>query len=294
MANYSIKEIEHLSGVKAHTIRIWEQRYHVVDPKRTDTNIRYYTDEDLKLILNIALLNKQGIRIGTIARMNTPEMLRKINSLSSVVAKYELQINELIGSMIEIDEAKFEKIMLTNILQYGFEDTMLKVIYPFLEKIGIMWMTGNINPAQEHFISNLIRQKIIVAIDGQVYNPQLSSKKYLLYLPDGELHELSLLFLCYLLKARNNKVTYLGASVPVQDVLSVVEHYQPDYVYTILTSAPATSELEEYIRSLAEKLYPVKLLISGQRIQDVSFDLPSNVLVLGKMDEIVGFLDGES
>ncbi|MGB0931791.1 MAG: MerR family transcriptional regulator, partial [Chitinophagales bacterium] len=195
MASYSIREIEHLSGVKAHTIRIWEQRYNVVKPKRTDTNIRYYTDEDLKLILNVALLNKQGMRIGTIAKMKKPEIIKKIHSLGTLEAKHEVQINELIATMIEIDEAKFEKVMLTNILQYGFEETMLKVVYPFLEKIGIMWMTGNINPAQEHFISNLIRQKIIVAIDGQVHNEKLPSKRYVLFLPAGELHELSLLFL---------------------------------------------------------------------------------------------------
>lgn len=293
MASYSIKEIEHLSGVKAHTIRIWEQRYKVLVPKRTETNIRYYTDDDLKLILNIALLNKQGMRIGTIARMKTPEIIQKVYSLGSTEAKYDLQINELITSMIEIDEAKFEKIMLTNILQYGFEDTMRKIVYPFLEKIGIMWMTGNINPAQEHFISNLIRQKIIVAIDGQVYNDQLPSKRYLLFLPAGEMHELSLLFLCYLLKVRNNKVTYLGANVPLQDLLSVVKHYQPDYVYTILTSAPSSSELPNYIEKLAGEVYPIELLVSGQRLKNAKFELPANVQFLENMEDIIAFVDGE-
>jgi len=291
MATYSIKEIEHLSGVKAHTIRIWEQRYKVVDPKRTDTNIRYYTDEDLKLILNIALLNKQGMRIGTIARMKAPEIIKKVHSLGNTDAKYDLQINELIGSMIEIDEARFEKIMLTNILQHGFEDTMLKVIYPFLEKIGIMWMTGNINPAQEHFITNLIRQKIIVAIDGQVYNDQLPSSSYLLYLPVSELHELSLLFLCYLLKVRNNKVTYLGASVPLKDVLSVSKHYQPDFVYTVLTSSPTTSKLENYITTLSTEISPTTLLISGQKVKNVQFELPENVRTFSKMEDIITFIE---
>ncbi len=293
MANYSIKEIEHLSGVKAHTIRIWEQRYNVLEPKRTETNIRYYTDSDLKLILNIALLNKQGMRIGTIAKMKTPEIIQRVYSLGSTEAKYDVQINELVASMIEIDEGKFEKIMLTNILQYGFENTMRKIVYPFLEKIGIMWMTGNINPAQEHFISNLIRQKIIVAIDGQVHNDQLPSKRYLLFLPSSEMHELSLLFLCYLLKVRNNKVTYLGANVPLQDVLSVAKHYQPDYVYTILTSAPSSNELPNYIKKLSKELYPVELLVSGQRVKNANFELPPNVHFLAKMEDIIAFLDGE-
>ncbi len=290
MASYSIKEIEHLSGVKAHTIRIWEQRYNVLEPKRTDTNIRYYTDEDLKLVLNIALLNKQGIRIGTIAKMKKNEIIKKVHSLNSLEAKYELQINELITTMIDLHEAKFEKVMLTNILQYGFEDTMLKIVYPFLEKIGIMWMTGNINPAQEHFISNLIRQKIIVAIDGQVHNEKLPNKRYVLFLPSGELHELSLLFLNYLLKIRNNKVTYLGASVPIKDLLSIVKHYKPDYVFTIITSTPSASDLPAYINDLAEKLYPVKLLVSGQKTKEIKINLPKNVRLFEGMEEILKFI----
>lgn len=290
MASYSIKEMEHLSGVKAHTIRIWEQRYKVVQPKRTDTNIRYYTDEDLKLVLNIALLNKQGLRIGTIAKMKKRDIIKKVNSLSNLEAKYELQINELITTMIDLDEARFEKIMLTHILQYGFKDTMLKVIYPFLEKIGIMWMTGNINPAQEHFISNLIRQKIIVAIDGQVHNEKMPSKRYVLFLPAGELHELSLLFLNYLLKIKNNKVTYLGASVPLDDLLSIVEHYNPDYVFTIITSTPSTGSVPSYIRTLAEKINPIQLMVSGQKTREVKFELPKNVHFLKKMEDILDFV----
>ena len=176
------------------------------------------------------------------------------------------------------------------ILWNGFEDTMRKIVYPFLEKIGIMWMTGNINPAQEHFISNLIRQKIIVAIDGQVYNEQLPSERYVLFLPAGEMHELSLLFMSYLLKARNNRVNYLGASVPTKDLLSVVEHYQPDYVFTVITSTPPKNDLNEYLSELAKQLKSVQLLVSGQKVAEVEGELPKNVRLLAGMEEILDFV----
>jgi len=290
ITTYSIKELEHLSGVKAHTLRIWEQRYAILKPNRTNTNIRYYTADDLKLVLNIALLNQQGHRIGSIAKMSKGEITAKVATLGSSEFRFEWQINQLAHATIEVDEASFEKTMATCILQHGLEKTMLKIIYPFLEKIGIMWMTGNINPAQEHFISNLIRQKIIVAIDGQVVTHQAHSKHYLLFLPEGELHELSLLFLCYLLKSRDNYVTYLGASVPIKDVKSVVTYKNPDFLYTISTTVPTTSQLKKYLNELANTFPNKTILFSGQRSRGVRYKLPSNIVILKKLDDVFSFI----
>ena len=291
MGSYSIREVEHLSGVKAHTLRIWEQRYAIILPKRTDTNIRYYTDADLKLILKISLLNKNGHRIGTIAKMKADEIAELVNALESSDLKFDWQVNSLATAMIEMNEARFEKIMSTNIIQYGFENTMMKIIYPFLAKIGIMWVTGNINPAQEHFITNLVRQKIIVAIDGQVVNITPSTKKYLLFLPEGEYHELSLLFLSYLLQSRNNRVVYLGTNVPIKDMVSVMEHTQPDFIYSIFTCAPTSGSLKKYIKTLAQKVKDTPLVISGQRIKNVNASLPENVFLLKSDKEILDFVE---
>ena len=165
MAIYSIKDLEKLTGIKAHTIRIWEQRYQIVMPKRTRTNIRYYDDNDLKYLLNVALLNKNGTKISKIAKMGEQEIAVKVAELSEVSFENTTQLDALTISMIEMDEYKFDKIISTNIDQLGFEKTMIEIINPFLEKLSVLWLTGSINPAQEHFISCLIRQKIIVAID---------------------------------------------------------------------------------------------------------------------------------
>ncbi|MCB0642218.1 MAG: MerR family transcriptional regulator, partial [Phaeodactylibacter sp.] len=210
MAIYSIKDLEKLSGIKAHTIRIWEQRYGIINPQRTPTNIRYYEDEDLKFLLNIALLNKNGIKISKIAKMGRDEIGEKVAAISEINFEYGTQLDALTISMIEMDEYKFDRIISTNIDQIGFERTMLEVIHPFLDKLGVLWLTGSINPVQENFISYLIRQKLIVAIDKEPLFINSPKPKFMIYLPEGERQELSILFMHYLLKTRGFQVLYIG------------------------------------------------------------------------------------
>jgi MerR family transcriptional regulator, light-induced transcriptional regulator len=177
LSTYLIKDLEQLSGIKAHTLRIWEQRYNLLSPKRTDTNIRFYDDDDLKLILNVALLNDNGYKISKIAAMDSEVMRSEVMKLTDRTLTHDDQIHALTICMIEMDEDRFDKVLSTNILKLGFEQTMMNIIYPFMSKIGVLWQTGSINPAHEHFISNLVRQKLIVAIDGQVVSRD--GKKFL-------------------------------------------------------------------------------------------------------------------
>lgn len=293
MSSYSIKDLEQLSGIRAHTLRIWEQRYQLITPHRTETNIRYYSDADLKLILNISLLNKRGVRIGTIAKMSAAQIAEHVQKLSKTGLSFESQINMLTTAMMGIDEYTFEKVITEGTLQYGFETIMTQVIYPFLERIGIMWMTGSVNPAQEHFISNLIRQKIIVAIDGQVVVPSLSSRRYLLFLPEGEFHEFSLLYMCYLLKNRHNEVVYLGTNVPLNDIIEVAKLRKPDYVYVNITSALSTVQLPKYLDRLSAGVPQAVIYVSGQRLVDYKGELPSRVKLLNNMQEILDFIDNQ-
>lgn len=287
MGQYSIKDLENLSGIKAHTLRIWEQRYDLLKPQRTDTNIRFYSDTELKRILNVVLLSKQGYRIGTIAKMSDEEMKKSIHTLTETDLKYEAHITELTQSMIDIDEERFEKIMATCILHYGLTQSMLNVIYPFLVKIGYMWITDGVNPAQEHFITNLIRQKIIVAIDGQVVKYNANSKNYLLFLPEGELHELSLLFLAYLLKSQNHRITYLGMSVPLSDVVKTAALKNPDYIYTIFTSAPTDEYLVPYVEDLSANFTDKQIYISGIRLSSYSQTPPPNIHFLHTLEAVL-------
>jgi DNA-binding transcriptional MerR regulator len=162
MNSFTIKDLENLSGIKAHTLRIWEQRYSFLKPERTGTNIRYYSNDELKKILNVALLNKYGYKISHIDKMNEGEIKEKILSLNQMEAQQERIVNELIQCMVDIDIDKLETILDKYISARGIEKTIIQIIFPFMEKIGILWLTNHINPAQEHLITNIIRQKLIV------------------------------------------------------------------------------------------------------------------------------------
>lgn len=284
MNSYSIKDLENLSGIKAHTLRVWEQRYSLLNPKRTDTNIRYYSDEDLKLILNVALLNSKGVKISTIAAMSRRDLSNEIIKMTEESVDHDDQIEALTICMVEMDEERFEKILSTNIIKFGFENTILKVIYPFLSRIGVLWQTGAINPAQEHFISNLIRQKLIVAIDGQIKST--NGKKFLLFLPAGELHEISLLFSSFLIQKHGHKVIYLGQSTPAQDLISVYKLHQPDFLLTVITTSLVGEKAGEYIQMLSKNFPDSKIIISGLQAIENQEDFPSNVKLLVNSNEI--------
>lgn len=291
MRNYSIKDLEQLSGIKAHTLRIWEQRYNLLSPKRTDTNIRYYDDADLRLILNVALLNENGFKISKIAKMTSEDISQEVIMLTERSFTHDDQIHALTIAMVEFDEIRFDKIISTNILKIGFEMTMINIIYPFLSKIGILWQTGSIYPGQEHFISNLIRQKLIVAIDGQVNMG--SSKKFLLYLPQGELHEISLLFSCYILKSNGFQVIYLGQNTPDEDLNAVHQIHNPDYLLTVITTSPNSEDLQEYITSLGYRFPESTILVSGYQVIGRELKLPANVHIMHYLKDIKEYLQSK-
>ncbi|MGG9960091.1 MerR family transcriptional regulator [Ferruginibacter sp. SUN106] len=263
MNSFTIKDLENLSGIKAHTIRIWEQRYSFIKPERTGTNIRYYSNDELKKILNVALLNKYGYKISHIDKMNDGEIKEKILSLNQMEAQQERIVNELIQSMVDIDIEKLEIILDKYIQARGIERTITQIIFPFLEKIGILWLTNHINPAQEHLVTNIIRQKLIVGIDGIVTALKVN-KTVLLFLPEGEYHELGLLFMYYLLKSRGVTAIYLGSSVPLKDVEYVVKLKKPDYLYSHLTTVGQNFNFDKFISNVTQKFAGIPIIISGQ------------------------------
>jgi DNA-binding transcriptional MerR regulator len=291
LANYSIKDLEHLSGIKAHTLRIWEQRYGLINPKRTDTNIRFYDQDDLKLILNVSLLKDNGFKISKIAQMSKEEMHETVLEIADKATSFADQIYGLTLAMIDLDEQRFEKIISSNTLKIGFERTMLNIIYPFLTKIGIMWITDSINPAQEHFISNLIRQKVIVAIDGQYETFDEEAKKYMLFLPEGELHELSLLFANYLIRARGNRVVYLGQNMPFQDLQVAFNAYKPDYLLTIMTTKDRNISTEEYLANLADSFSDTPILVAGSQVIGQDLELKENIVQIANPNHLLEFIE---
>lgn len=289
MSTYSIKDLEQLSGIKAHTLRIWEQRYNLLSPKRTDTNIRFYDDDDLKLILNVALLNDNGFKISKIVSMERPEMREEVMRLTERSLTHDDQIHALTISMIEMDEERFDKILSINILKLGFEQTMMNIIYPFMSKIGVLWQTGAINPAQEHFISNLVRQKLIVAIDGQIHTN--TGSKFLLFLPEGELHEVSILFASFLIKNKGHKVIYLGQNTPTEDLNQVYDIHNPEFLLTVITTSPSSEFAQDYVNGLADRFKESQLLVTGYQVIGQDLKIHTNVRQLNYIRDIKDFLE---
>jgi MerR family transcriptional regulator, light-induced transcriptional regulator len=287
MSDYSIKDLEQLSGIKAHTLRIWEQRYNIINPKRTDTNIRTYNDQDLKLVLNIALLKDYDYKISEIAKMTIEEINKEVLAISDRKLSYPDQIHALTISMIDLNEERFEKIMSTNIIQSGFENTMINIIYPFLSRIGTLWITGSIGPAQEHFMTNLIRQKVIVAIDGQVYSPTENSKTFILYCPEGETHEIGLLFATYILKSRNHKVIYLGQSMPFNELDFIYNLHKPDYIFSAITSCPGQDEIQQYVFKLGNSFPNCSILLTGYQVVGQDIECPKNTRIINHARDLM-------
>jgi MerR family transcriptional regulator, light-induced transcriptional regulator len=276
MGKYSIKELERLSGIKAHTIRVWEKRHSLIEPKRTKTNIRYYSDDDLKKIINVSVLNLHGVKISKITKLTLAEINEQVTVLSEKENSIGIYIEQLIVAMVDMEEEQFEKILGSLTLKLGFERTVLEVLYPFLEKIGVLWLTNNITPAQEHFISHLIRQKIIVAIDALSLAPK-DSKKAILYLPENELHELALLFYHYIAKKNGIRTYYLGQSVPYASFKSACEDHQPELIVGCFTTHPKPNEIQKYVTQLAADFPRNQILVSGYAFKKTAISLPKNM-----------------
>lgn len=289
MNAFTIKDLENLSGIKAHTIRIWEQRYTFLNPQRTETNIRYYSNDELKTVLNIALLNKYGYKISHIDKMSEDEMKEKILSLSQAQAQQERIVNDLIHYMVDLRLEEFESSLDTYIMAKGIERTITQIIFPFLERIGILWITNHVNPAQEHLVTNIIRQKLIVGIESTVSHVQIN-KTILLFLPEGEHHELGILFMYYLLKSRGVKVLYLGANVPVKDVEYVAQLKKPEFLYTHLTSVAHNFNFERFLSHISTRISGTPLIVSGLLTQQYKKKVPANISFKKSLADVMEYI----
>jgi DNA-binding transcriptional MerR regulator len=277
MGYYKIKDLEALSGIKAHTIRIWEKRYELISPKRTDTNIRLYSDDDLKNILLVAILNKNGHKISKIADL---EMQERIQLIEESLVNDQLDdavFDVLILSMIDLEEIKFSHEIDSLFEKHGVIETFTKFIFPFVERIGIMWKVGSITPVQEHFITNLMRQKLISKID-QLEVPIHSNKKVLMYLPEHEYHETSLLLYNYILRSSGKYTYYLGQTVPFDDIVEAIDQIKPDAIVSSFITSIHKEKLLQYVHDLRNKpKHKPKLFLGGMQIENLENDLPDFV-----------------
>lgn len=268
VSTYSIKDLEQLTGIKAHTIRIWEQRYSVIEPKRTDTNIRYYEDEDLKKILNVSFLVHHGVKISKVAKLSPTEMHQTVLELAANENEYSAEINQLNLAMLKYDQEAFDLVFDTCIANYGEEETFTAVLGAFLDQLGLLWQTQTVSVSHEHFVSNLIKQKIYAAIDRLEQRVQKNAKTYLLFLPSNELHEIGLLHIQYVLKKEGQRVIFLGQNTPSEYVFEVYSKTPFDVAVGVFTTNPHSDDVADYLNNFEKKLngYPVTCKFSGVQL----------------------------
>ncbi len=271
--DFTIKDLENLSGIKAHTIRIWEKRYQLLTPERTSGNIRYYDTKNLQKLLNVSLLNNNNYKISKIANLSEDSIILIARELANKNALIDDSINSFKMSMFSFDQALFNQTYNQLLINKTFRDVFKEVFIPFLDHIGLMWQTNTLTPAHEHFISNLISQKIQINIEKIQQNLLVDdSQVFVLFLPENEIHELGLMYLNYELSLRSKKTIYLGQSIPLDNLNSLVAMFPKINFISSFTVAPVDTAMNDYLNDIDTKLKDTKHLFwaFGNRVKNLN------------------------
>ncbi len=282
MASYKIKELETLTGIKAHTLRIWEKRYGILQPNRTDTKIRTYSDDDVSRILNVSILNNHGWKISKIARMDEESLRKEVLAVSKNQSEDSVVVSLLIQSLIYMDEPLFNRVIDRASKKESFRMVYKNYLIPFLERIGVMWLVNSINPAQEHFISSLIRQKLVVAID-RLPVPEKTEVDYILFCREEEWHEIGLLYYYFCLKEKGQNVVYLGQNVPYDSILECVQLLNPTKgLVSSFIASISPENLKEYLSSFYHKT-KMPLFVGGNQVETLLDETVPYVYTVNKI-----------
>ena len=266
MNQFSISQLERFSGIKAHTIRIWEQRYNALQPSRSEGNTRYYDNVQLRRLLNIVSLSNQDYKVSELCTMPDEQLFKLVGGVKNETKNRteEYFVSQLIAAGMSYDEIYFNKIFSHCLLRYGMKDAYLKVIYPVLVRTGLMWTCDGMAPANEHFISNLFRQKFFTAIDA-LPPPKPEFDSWLLFLPENEFHEVGLLFSYYLVRLSGNKVIYLGSSIPLKSLMNIGEEISYQNLLFFLVHKDLNEDIHEYLNELSNHFSGKKICVAGDK-----------------------------
>ncbi|HOP02832.1 MAG TPA: MerR family transcriptional regulator [Tenuifilaceae bacterium] len=285
MVVYSIKELSLLSGIKAHTIRIWEKRYNVFSPNRTDTNIRRYSEDDLKLALNISLLLKMGYKISHVARMSNDEIRKTVEEGNKYVKPPSVPEAFFVSAM-NFDRESFSKKIDETIEEKGMEWTFENLIVPFQRRMGLLWQSGTITPAQEHFASNIVREKLITQTE-KLPSPKIDASKILFFLPEGDLHEIGILYFAYHAKKEGLHTIYLGQGVPLSDITEIgTNHNVSNFFVSIINPLPE-EELAALFKQLLNSFPKASILATGYQVELNNKIIPKQVVRISSAKEFV-------
>ncbi|GAB3638158.1 MerR family transcriptional regulator [Hymenobacter arcticus] len=292
MRQYSIRDLAQLSGIKQHTIRTWELRYGLLHPARTATNVRYYREEDLLSLLQVATLCGSGQRISEVAQLSEEARKQAVQALSSdVAADNAAQLHALLAAMLQLDEPQLHRLLTEAIARQGLEKAMLEVVYPLLQRIGLSWQTGTFTIAHEHLVSQLVRQKLLAAIDALPPAAPAGAARWLLFLPPDEQHELALLFLSCALRARGRQVLYLGQGLPLPEVEGACQLFRPDVIATALTAGLSPEAVGSFAAELRQRCAGPQLLFYGPLAQHLHGQLPAGAHQLARMTDVLAFIE---
>lgn len=289
---FSIKDLENLSGIKAHTIRIWEKRYNLLEPERTDTNIRRYSPESLQKLLNVALLIEQGIKVSKIASLEQDELFQKVRELMLENNQTHHALNAFKLAMMNFDQPLFDQTFNKLLTQHSFRDIFLKVFLQLLEEIGLLWMTNTITPAHEHFITILIKQKLLINIERVQNMQNESDKTFILFLPLNEIHDLGLLYVHFELLLKGYRSIYLGTSVPLYSLKGLNKLFKKIEFVTYLTVMPHSDEIDDYLKEIDDTLLlkaDEKLHVIGKMTRFITSDKHSSSIV--KHSDLIALIE---
>ena len=288
---FSIRDLENLSGIKAHTIRIWEKRYHLLSPERTDTNIRIYSLASLQKLLNIVLLYNNGYKISKIAKIPETELPSVVREIIAKNSMKSHAINAFKLSMINFDFNLFQNTYNSLLSTRSFREIFWEIFIPLLNELGLLWQTDTISPSHEHFITNLIKQKIYTSTEKlQVIEPSRNDKVFVLYLPENEIHEIGLLFLNYEIVLKGFKTIYLGQTMPIDNLVDLQKFYDNLYFLSYFTVEPNKDKVDNYIAEFNEKINvngQSNLWILGRQTQYLNEKgLPKGVRIFHSIEEL--------
>ncbi|WP_437399684.1 MerR family transcriptional regulator [Flagellimonas lutimaris] len=284
--SFSIRDMENLSGIKAHTIRIWEKRYNLFSPERTDTNIRTYNLESLQKLLNVTLLYNNGYKISKIAKLGDEKIPALVNEIISEKSEKSHALNSFKLAMLNFDQSLFLSTYNELMEDKSFTQIFNEVFLPLLNELGLLWQTNTISPAHEHFISNLIKQKIYIHTEKlQFEAPTKKDEVYVLFLPENEIHELGLLYINYQLALHGYKTIYLGQTMPVESLEDLLKYYGNIRFVSYFTVSPTKDDIDDYFdrfSDLLKKSSGSKLYVLGSQIQEVGEDKPLGAIKIFK------------
>ncbi len=291
---FSIKDLENLSGIKAHTIRIWEKRYNVLEPMRTETNIRFYDVANLQKLLNITLLHNHGYKISKISKLSEDKIPVLVNEIISKKSVRLHAINAFKMAMMNFDQKLFFDTYNHLLSEKSFRETFYEVIIPIMNEIGMLWQTNTITPAHEHFISHLIKQKLLINTEKvQVLEPTKTDKVFVLFLPLNEIHELGLMYINYEVINSGYKAVYLGESVPIESLKDLSKYFSNIVYISYFTVQPIKEEVHDYIREIQTEVLDKtsELWLLGRNTEDVKTEqLPVNIKIFQSIPALVSEL----